>query len=80
VVTLGEGCTSVDAPSRGAHAGLEQRWGFHNDDTDHSAGVAIGQAEVRHLSVAPEVSPIWNFGNSHPIGDIEKLEAEFSGA
>jgi hypothetical protein len=40
VVTLGEGCTSVDAPSRGAHAGLEQRWGFHNDDTDHSAGVA----------------------------------------
>jgi hypothetical protein len=30
--------------------------------------------------VAPEVSPIWNFGNSHPIGDVEKLEAEFSGA
>jgi hypothetical protein len=52
-VTHGERRTGIYAPNRRLHAGLEHRRCFHDDDTDQSAGVAIGQPEVRHATWTP---------------------------
>jgi hypothetical protein len=76
MVTFGEWCSGVDASHRRVHAGLDQRWGFHDEDTHQPPGVAIAHAKMghqyliaaRHLQVESSylIPPLYGRARKHP--------------